>query len=202
MKIEDGRTVEAYDVYYEVYDAEISDFWKRFPENIVDLFNDNLPGKKVLNLGSGTGRDSLLLRERGLEVTCFDGSPNMVHTTEKLGFRSILGDIRSINLPDVSFDGIWAYSSLIHVTTLEMKDILLKLHRILKKDGLLLLGLIQGTGNETLAIGGSEFARYFEYYDHNKIEEILKDLHFRQVFSEEYKPGNHVYLNYILQKYP
>lgn len=194
-------TVDAYDLYHEVYDAEIVDFWQKFPSTIVDAFVSNLKGRSVLNLGSGTGRDSLLLRDRGLEVTCLDGSPNMVKHTRELGFLSTLGDIRKLTFPDDSFDGVWAYSSLIHVPYEDMKDILSQINRILRKDSLLLLGLIKGNGSENISIGGSEYTRYFEYYDPGKLKSALGDLRYEEVYSQEYKPGNQVYLNYVLRKH-
>lgn len=197
-----SKTIDAYNVYHEVYDAEISDFWQRFPVDILDFFFGHLPGREVLNVGSGTGRDSVLLREKELDVTCLDGSPNMVRRTKELGFHSILGDIRSLEFREASFDGIWAYSSLIHLNFQEMHEVLSRIYEVLKPNGLLLLGLIEGSGNERLKIGSSSYERYFEYYDDLKLKQALGNLSLEQIYLEKYKPGNQVYLNYILRKKP
>lgn len=196
----DSRTVDAYDVYHEVYDAETVDFWERFPTSVVKKFVNSLPGGNVLNLGSGPGRDALLLRKAGLTVTCLDGSINMVEATRKLGFHSIHEDMRNMSFPDASFDGVWAYSSLFHVNTKEMKGVLDIIHRILKKDGQMLLGLIEGDGDEEISIGGSKYSRYFQYYSEASLDHILKNEGFALTYSEKYIPGHQVYLNNIYRK--
>lgn len=195
----DRKTIDAYDLYHEVYDAETKDFWEKFPEHIMDGFIDSLPGKSVLNLGSGPGRDSILLRKMGLEVLCIDGSKNMVETTRRLGFKSMLVDMRKLDLPKHSYDGAWAYSSLIHLTLEESNSILRNLQNIVRPGGSLLLGLIEGTGNETLKIAGSPYTRYFEYYDDNKLENLLSGTSFVVIRKDSFQPGHHVYLNYLLK---
>ncbi len=196
----DKRTIRAYDIYYEVYDAETADFWFRFPHNEFEEFTKSLPGNKVLNLGSGPGRDSLMLRDHGLEVVCLDGSENMVRETRKLGFESICSDFRCISFPPESFDGIWAYSSLIHVTFEETVEILKKVHPLLRKDGKLYLGFIEGSRNETVRIAGSKYSRYFEYYDEAKLSSLFEETGFKVLRVGKFRPGNHTYLNILLSK--
>lgn len=196
----DRRTIEAYDAYHEVYDAETKDFWECFPDDIMNSFLKRLKGKKVLDLGSGPGRDAVLLRKHGLEVHCVDGSQNMVNMTEKLGFESLKCDFRNISLPESSYDGIWAYSSLFHVNFNEAAQIMRKSHGLLKPDGLMLLGLIEGTGNEEVSLSGSRYTRFFEYYNESKIRSLLEKTEFNLLEIHKYRPGNQTYLNLILQK--
>lgn len=196
----DKRTIDAYDLYHEVYDFETKDFWEKFPESIITGFVNQLPGKRVLDLGSGPGRDALLLRDKGLDVVCVDGSKKMVEATRKLGFESRMLDFRELDFPVNTFDGIWAYSSLIHITLEESHLILQKLHGIIKQDGAVLLGLIQGDGNEVVSIGQSAITRYFEYYDRNKLNNLLEGTGFTIASSTTFKPGNQTYLNILLKK--
>ena len=76
-------TIRTYDAIHDLYDAETRDFWEKFPAATVREFVSRLHGKDVLNLGSGPGRDSLILREQGLSVTCIDGSKEMVEMSDK-----------------------------------------------------------------------------------------------------------------------
>src|SRR4051812_38097372 len=108
-------TIDTYDKYAHVYDEEVVEFWDNFPQVFIDKFVSLLPGKRILNLGSGSGRDAVLLRNHGLEVVCLDASKAMVDITTKLGFESHLATFSELDLPTGSFDGVWAYTSLIHI---------------------------------------------------------------------------------------
>lgn len=193
-------TLRTYDAIHELYDAETRDFWDRFPMETVTKFAELLPGRKVLDIGSGPGRDAVILRNLGLEITCLDGSEKMVGMTSSQGFNSIHCDIRDMEFPENSFHGTWAYSSLIHLEFGEARIAIRKLYRIMKPNGLLFLGLIEGSGNEVRNTGGSDFVRYFEYYDDEKVGLLLEGTTFTMECRGEFRPGNHTYLNYIIRK--
>ena len=191
-------TIRTYDAIHDLYDAETRDFWEKFPAATVREFVSRLHGKDVLNLGSGPGRDSLILREQGLSVTCIDGSKEMVEMTSRLGFKSIQADLRDLDLAEL-YEGIWAYSSLIHLTYDESKELLEKIHILLRPGGILFLGLIEGNGHETRNVANSCYTRYFEYYDENKVESLLHGTGMKIVYRDAFRPGNHTYLNYIIK---
>lgn len=200
MRQEKDGTIRTYNAINELYDAETRDFWDRFPIDIVRKFVELLPSDEILDLGSGPGRDAVILRNHGLNVTCVDGSENMVNMTARLGFNSVLSDLRVFDSPDKKYHGIWAYSSLIHLNFDEAKKLVGKLSDILKDGGVLFLGLIQGDGHDVINAAGSSFTRYFEYYHHEKIMALVENSSFRLVFHDSFKPGNQVYLNYIFSK--
>jgi len=102
----DEATVLTYDQYAEVYDAEVVEFWDRFPKTFLNRFRELLPGTQVLDVGSGSGRDALLLKSLGLEITCVDASKSMVEITKKLGFDTHLADFSEISFADCAFHGI------------------------------------------------------------------------------------------------
>ncbi len=191
-------TIRTYDAIHDLYDAETRDFWEKFSAATVREFVSRLHGKDVLNLGSGPGRDSLILREQGLSVTCIDGSKEMVEMTSRLGFKSIQADLRDLDLAEL-YEGIWAYSSLIHLTYDESKELLEKIHNLLRPGGILFLGLIEGKGHETRNVANSSYTRYFEYYDENKVESLLHGTGMKIVYRDAFRPGNHTYLNYIIK---
>ncbi len=199
LTAERNETIGAYDAIHQLYDAETRDFWERFPASNVREFVSALPGKEVLNLGSGPGRDSLILRDHGLDVTCVDGSRQMVRMTAELGFRSLKANLADMTIEGV-FDGIWAYSSLIHLTFAQSKQLISSIQNNMRPGGVLFLGLIEGTGNETRNVAGSKFARYFEYYDAAKVESLLAGTSLVLQYHDTFRPGNHTYLNYIFKK--
>ena len=142
--MQDNPTIDAYNKYAQIYDEEVIEFWDNFPKEFLEQFVNSLPGKRILNLGSGSGRDAILLRDLGLEVVCVDGSQSMVDMTKKLGFESHLADFSQVDFPDESFDGVWAYTSLIHVPVREARQAIEKVHTILKPNGAFAFGAIEG----------------------------------------------------------
>jgi len=91
----DEKTIETYNQMAKEYDSETADFWERFPRTFFDKFARLVHGK-VLDVGSGTGRDGALLEQKGLEVTCLDASEAMVKLCNEKGLEAVLGDFTSL----------------------------------------------------------------------------------------------------------
>lgn len=193
-----SSTIQTYDRYSEIYDSEVVEFWEKFPAQTLEQFVSFLPGKRVLDLGSGSGRDALILENAGLDVTCLDASSSMVAMTKQLGFPTIHADFKHLELDDYSFDGIWAYTSLIHISSEELVATINYLKKLIPRNGVILLGLIQGDGSEMVQRGSMPDAeRYFRYYQSDEIDGLMRDSGFELLFSENYQPHNTIYLNRI-----
>jgi ubiquinone/menaquinone biosynthesis C-methylase UbiE len=195
----DRKTIDAYNELAEEYDAETSDFWERFPQAIIDKFAELAKGK-VLDVGSGPGRDGVILKNKGLEVTCLDASEAMVKLSEKRGLVSVIGDFNALPFPDGSFDGVWAYTSLLHVPKSEIGKPLEEIRRVLKTNGAFGLGLVEGDTELYRKSSGMEKERWFSFYSKDKIKNLLKDHGFKEVYFEEFKPATKNYLNFISKK--
>lgn len=198
----DKDTIAAYDQFAEAYDNTVIDFWKNFPTEIMDMLVTETPGKKLLDLGSGSGRDALLLKGRGFNVTCADGSKSMVAMTEKLGFASVLCDFNDLPFDDASFDSVWAYTSLIHIPIEEVRTVLTKVHDMLKPNGTFVFGAIEGDSSaervEHRTMPGA--SRYFRYYQYNELTELVASFGFTFVMGSVYTPGHHSYLQQLFRR--
>lgn len=192
-------TIETYNALAKEYDDETVDFWNRFPGGFIDEFAKRISGS-VLNVGSGPGRDSVLLREQGIDVTCFDASESMVKMTEAQGFQSILGDFESMPFADGEFDGVWAYTSLLHVPKTEIAQSVKEIYRVLKSGGVLALGMIEGEFDGYRASSGIDLQRWFSFYTKSELEKLLETHGFTIVYFMEYRPGTKNYLNFIAVK--
>lgn len=94
-------------------------------------------GDKVLDLGCGSGRDSLYIMKKGFDVVAIDGSEQMCKVaTEELGQK-----VECIGFEDLSydneFDGIWACASLLHIEKENQIEIWLKIKKSLKQKGII-----------------------------------------------------------------
>jgi SAM-dependent methyltransferase len=195
-------TIGAYNKFADIYDQEVIDFWANFPRDFLQRFVKATPGKRILNVGSGSGRDALLLRDLGLDVTCQDGSQSMVDMTTNLGFESHLLDFHDINFPTSSFDGVWAYTSLIHIPVDEIRQVIANLRTMLKPDGSFAIGVIEGNESgmvQRKTMLGSQ--RYFKNYTSQELRNLVQQLGFELVCESTYQPNNKVYINQLYRKY-
>lgn len=99
-------------------------------------FADMLPeGGRILDLGCGSGRDSLAFLKAGFAVDAVDGSAEMAKAASELtGLRVEHATFADFE-PKGGYDGIWACSSLLHVPAAELPAIVAKYAAALKPGG-------------------------------------------------------------------
>jgi len=123
--------------------ADMSDTRKRFLGYVK-------PGGKILDAGCGSGRDSLAFLNEGYQVDAFDASEEICRlTSERLGFAVACKSFEEL-AGDSEFDGIWACASLLHVNGKDLPDVMKRLKRLLKPEGILYASFKEGnTERET-----------------------------------------------------
>lgn len=195
----DQQTIDTYNKMAKKYDNETVDFWERFPHTFLDKFTE-LSGKKIINVGSGPGRDGLLLQQAGKDVICVDASEAMVRLSSERGLQSILAGFDNLPFEDGSFDGVWSYTALLHIPKKSINKPLEEISRVLKFTGFFALGLIEGDGEEYKESSGVDMPRWFSFYQKDEIIELCKKHGFELVYFETFKPRSKNYLNFIFQK--
>jgi SAM-dependent methyltransferase len=191
-------TIQAYDRYAGVYDQEVVDFWEQFPTDFLQAFREQAPGNRVLNLGSGSGRDAVLLRQLGFEVICVDGSEAMVNMTRKLGLTSVQADFRALDFEPESFDAIWAYTSLIHIPKPEAQAVIESVRTLLPTGGVLALGVIEGDHDGMVKRDSMpDEERYFKFYTADELRAMTEAAGYEFVFAKDYQPHRSIYLNHL-----
>jgi len=125
---------------------------------------------KILDAGCGSGRDSLFFKQQGYDVVSFDISKELVELASQLIGQKVLhmsfGDLDFTN----EFHGIWASASLLHIPQEEMDDVLEKLSRALKNNGVLYASFKYGDMERT------DGERFFNDYNEEKLN-LLMDRH-------------------------
>lgn len=195
----DQKTINSYNNLAHKYDEETYDFWERFPRSFFDKFI-KLTSGKVLDIGSGPGRDGVILQEKGLHVVCLDASEEMVKMSSQKGLESVVADFNDLPMEDNSFDGVWAYTSLLHVPKKDVHTPLKEIRRVLKIGGVFGLGLIEGTTEEYRETEKVNEPRWFSFYTKEEIEKLLKQYEFEILYFEEFRPNKKNYLNFISKK--
>lgn len=167
------------------------------------LFLKSLPGKKILDLGSGPGRDSVIFKRRGYKPYCLDISEEMLGLCRKQKLPAIHMDMEELQLPASSFDGVWSYTSLTTIPKFKVWKIINKIYNILKKDGVLFLGLIEGKFEGWKSPDEKyKFVRYISRYTPEEVVRKLGNkfelIYFRKIDKRE--TGRNTYLNLLFRK--
>lgn len=101
---------------------------------------------RILDAGSGSGRDALAFRVLGYDMKAFDASPAMVSATQ--AHASV--PTRLMRFEEFTwehpFEGIWACASLLHVADADLPGVVDNLAARLVPDGALYLSFKRGTG--------------------------------------------------------
>ncbi|HCR52578.1 TPA: hypothetical protein DIV48_02940 [Candidatus Kaiserbacteria bacterium] len=195
----DKVTIDTYNRTALAYDAETAGFWDLFPRTVIDTFARMTNGR-VLDVGSGPGRDGLILKEKGLDIVCLDASEAMVALSASRGLNSMLGDFSVLPFPSESFGGVWSYTTLLHVPKANVGAALSEVARVLVKGGTFGLGLIEGDVEQYKESSGVHLPRWFSYYRKKEVEDLLREHGFSVVYFEQFKPRSKNYLNFISRK--
>ena len=195
------KTIQTYNQLAKEYDDETVDFWDKFPRTFVDEFAHRIKNS-VLDVGSGPGRDGLILEEQGLNVTCLDASEAMIDLCKEKGLKAVLGDFVKLPFANASFEGVWAYTSLLHISKAEISLPLQEINRVLKINGIFGIGMIEGETEGYKTSSGVLLPRWFSLYTKPELENLLQKHGFEILYFEQFAPRSKNYLNFIAQKKP
>lgn len=147
--------------------------------------------KKILDLGCGTGRNTIYMAQQGFSVYALDISKTGVAITKKkaksLGLKNIkfkVADIKHTFYPDNYFDAVLCIFTLSHGLLKDNKDAVDEIYRILKPKGMLVTEFMSvkdktcGKGKEiekNTFLGGMEDDKHMmhHYFTKSEINEIL-----------------------------
>jgi SAM-dependent methyltransferase len=91
------------------------------------------PGRRLLDVGGGTGNYALALREEGWEPVVLDRSPDMLARAAAKGLEAREADARALPVPDASADAVMLISMLHHVD--DVPRALAEARRVLRPGG-------------------------------------------------------------------
>lgn len=148
--------------YEETVDVDMTE--------VIEPFMELLPeNAEVLDLGCGSGRDTIVLEERGFYVTPMDGSEEMCKLAEINTDQEVLQMTYDEMEFDDVFDGIWACAALVHLTDDEIREIMKKLIQALKADGILYFSVHKGDRD------GIYNGRYFRDYTRKELSDLMEE---------------------------
>ena len=166
-----------------------------------DKFLGNISGgKRILDFGCGSGRDTKYFLSKGYDVDATDGSTEMCR---------LAGELTGIEVKQMMFDelsavdkydGIWACSSILHLNKTDLKDVMIKMAAAVKDTGIIYTSFKYGE------FSGERNGRFFTDFTTESFRDFIKDIPSLEIREEwitgDVRPGrgNEKWLNLIIQK--
>ena len=168
-------TVRAYDLDAGAYAAAGPHVPDSVRADIEEFAATVGTGARVLEIGSGGGRDARLMEELGLDVRCTDITPAFVTLLREQGrgcdlIDPLVDDLSSAQGP---YDAVWANASLLHVARRDLPTVLARLAAVTRDGGLLRLSVKQGDGEGWSTHGSIRNPRHFTYWRAPALEEVV-----------------------------
>ncbi len=187
------------DYYNENAKAFILDTFSCDMSNLYHFFEQYLKDPEViLDLGFGSGRDSLYFQKKGYTVYSIDPTKEFYEHGKGIGLEHVYQmSAQEMNFENL-FDGIWACASLLHVPSSELNDVFQKCGKALKENGIIYVSFKYGDYE------GIRNGRYFLDLNEESIMKYLKDTDLSilsTLITEDVRPDRTTkWLNVILKK--
>lgn len=172
---------------------EFTDFQDKFLSYIK-------PGARVLDFGCGSGRDTKYFLDKGFQVDAVDGSSELVKIASEYAQievkQMLFQELQAVGI----YDGIWACSSILHLTGDELADVMERMEKALVSKGIIYMSFKYGTGED------ERKGRFFTDMTEDKMKGLLDKVGLfvteEMWMTSDVRPGreDEKWLNIIVRK--
>lgn len=154
----------------------------------------------ILDWGCGSGRDSKFFIDNGYKIRAIDGSYKMCEIASKY----INQHVDCIEFKDFDeenvYDAIWACATILHIEEDRLPDILFRMTKALKNEGIIYASFKKGTG--TKIVDG----KFYNNMTKEKFENILSSIglnyeikEYFETVSSTKRPENCTWANFVIK---
>lgn len=175
-------TTSSTDLYYEQNASEFiaRTFELDMTEQQTSFTAHLMPGSVVLDLGCGSGRDSLAFAKNGYKVIGVDKSSHLVaHLEEQAAQQQVKLDCFEFDMLNLSqwdslgsVDGIYSMASLVHFKEHEVLFVLKQIAAKLNQSGVLYLTL-KAAQTGQYEEGVDQYGRFFSYWTKAAVKQLF-----------------------------
>lgn len=195
-KIKILDSAEGYDLAAQDYDKK-EKYLNSFEKGKFLSLLPEIKNKKILDVGAGTGRVSLLLSLAGAQVTALDVSEKILEVLKRKNKKiiTVVGEAENLPFEKESFDIVTAAFLVVHLK--DPKIFFDEVYKVLKPDGLFLVSNINQKEPPVVKTKEGDIQIKSYYHRPEKIKDSLKDLAF-SIEKEEMIFENEVWVNQII----
>jgi SAM-dependent methyltransferase len=170
------------------------------PSSFIDPFLSILPaGASVIDVGCGSGRDLLWMKNRGYRAVGFERSKEMARlAVAGSGCKVIVGDFETYDFSKLSYDAVYSSGGMVHVPHDRFVPLFENIIRCLPAtDRYAYISLKSGQGTRTDSRG-----RVFYLWQDEDLRKIFADHGFRVVshsYSESLVNSKDDWLGFTLK---
>ena len=170
------------------------------PQNFLNpLIKHLAPKSSILDIGCGSGRDLLWLKDHGHEPTGLEQSSGLAKLAQShSGCPVIKRDFTSFDFSSLHFDALMFIGALVHLDHADLATVLSHVSRALEPSGIICLTLKEGDGYHF-----SEDGRRFSLWQSEQLEDIFQKNGFPIInFSRDISVLNaeDIWLSYLLRR--
>ncbi len=206
IKSTDQRVIDTIKNYDKIAKPYAEYTFERILQYQLTQFTSFLPKKaKILDIGSGSGRDVHYLMEEGHEAVGIDLSKNLVKEAKKLVKKGnfIHMDMLDLDFQNESFDGIWCHATLCHILKEDALKALKEMNRVLKSGGIVYIGLREGTGEKMVRyLKSGNLPKFFAFYTQTELEQLMEEAGFEVLNSYSERDDQSAWINIFAKKIP
>lgn len=178
------KTLDSYEAGFNEYIQNTPKKRGAVVENWIDKSLEGLlSNAKILEIGSGDGRDAAIIEEKGFYVEKTDATKGFVDLLKESDPRA-----HSLNLLEdelgSEYELIIANAVLLHFTNVQTRLALKKVFDALKPNGVFSFTLKKGKG-ELWQVNKEMAPRFFNYWSSRAIVELLTDVGFKNINAWE-----------------
>lgn len=189
--------------YYEMeaqtfFDATVAMDPTSFLTPLADALT---PGARILDIGCGSGRDLLWLKNRGFYPRGLEPSPALATLAERhSGCPVTTGDIITTDLLNQAWDGILVSGVLVHFPHDTILEILSRITNALTPGGCIYISVKEGNGSAT-----DHDNRAFYYWQDDAFQSVAKNAGLTLLSmsrSPSHRGNTDVWLGYLCERDP
>lgn len=189
-------SARGYDLAAPTYDTK-EKYLNSFDKGRVVALLGDVKGKALLDVGAGTGRISVIMAQKGAQVTGVDVSPEIVKVLARKNrhITALVAEAESLPFPDASFEVVTAAFLIVHLK--DPTRFFDEAYRVLKDDGLLLITNVNQKDPPIIETKAGPIVIESYYHRPERVRTILEELAFTIVADEFINEGG-VWINQII----
>jgi len=139
-------------------------------------FNEYLPNGKIIEVGSGVGKDAQALISLGYDYVGTDASIGLLELAKQRNpsAQFIQKYAHELDPSLGEFDGFWASAVLLHIPRNEIENSLLAISSVLRNEGVGFITMKEGEGERI----DEKTGRLFTYYKEDEFRDVLESTGF------------------------